>query len=101
MVTRKKDTATQARKARAPVSAARSARTPLPGRNRNSKRARGDAVGPVSATERARMIAQAAYHRAERRGFAPGHELEDWLAAEREVNHLLGPLTPSGSGTQG
>jgi hypothetical protein len=28
-------------------------------------------------------IAQAAYYLAERRGFAPGHELEDWMAAER------------------
>lgn len=31
------------------------------------------------------MIADAAYFRAEKRGFAPGHELEDWLAAEMEV----------------
>jgi hypothetical protein len=31
-------------------------------------------------------IAQAAYFRSERRGFVPGYELEDWLAAEREVN---------------
>jgi hypothetical protein len=30
-------------------------------------------------------IEQEAYYRAERRGFAPGHELEDWLAAEREL----------------
>lgn len=30
-------------------------------------------------------IAVAAYYRAERRGFAPGHELEDWLAAEAEI----------------
>ncbi|HEY0767228.1 MAG TPA: DUF2934 domain-containing protein [Steroidobacteraceae bacterium] len=35
------------------------------------------------------MIAQSAYLRAERRGFAPGHETEDWLAAEVEVNALL------------
>jgi hypothetical protein len=28
------------------------------------------------------MIAEAAYYLAERRGFEPGHELEDWLAAE-------------------
>jgi hypothetical protein len=27
----------------------------------------------------------AAYYRAERRGFAPGRELEDWLAAEEEL----------------
>jgi hypothetical protein len=35
------------------------------------------------------MIAQAAYFRAERRGFAPGHEVEDWLAAEQEVDTAL------------
>jgi Protein of unknown function (DUF2934) len=35
------------------------------------------------------MIAEGAYLRAERRGFAPGHEEEDWLAAEAEVNALL------------
>ncbi len=31
------------------------------------------------------MTAEAAYYRAMQRGFAPGHELEDWLAAEEEV----------------
>lgn len=31
------------------------------------------------------MIAEAAYFKAQRRGFAPGHELEDWLAAEAEM----------------
>ena len=30
-------------------------------------------------------IAVAAYFRAERRAFAPGGELDDWLAAEREM----------------
>ena len=30
-------------------------------------------------------IAVAAYYRAEKRGFQPGWELEDWLAAEREI----------------
>jgi hypothetical protein len=35
------------------------------------------------------MIAKAAYYRAERRGFAPGHEAEDWLAAESEVDAAL------------
>lgn len=39
----------------------------------------------VSETREAR-IAEQAYWRAERRGFAPGHELEDWLHAEREVD---------------
>lgn len=30
-------------------------------------------------------IAAAAYYRAQQRGFAPGHELDDWLAASEEV----------------
>jgi Protein of unknown function (DUF2934) len=40
--------------------------------------------------DRRRMIAEAAYFRAEQRGFVPGSELEDWLAAELEVDALLG-----------
>lgn len=40
---------------------------------------------PALPAEVARMIAEAAYYRAEKRGFAPGFELEDWLAAEREI----------------
>jgi hypothetical protein len=42
------------------------------------------------------MIAEGAYLRAERRGFAPGHETEDWLAAEAEVDALL-KVAPGGS----
>ena len=39
--------------------------------------------------QRAAMIAESAYYRAEKRGFDPGHETEDWLAAEAEVDALL------------
>ena len=35
------------------------------------------------------MIATAAYYRAEKRHFAPGCELEDWIAAELEIDALL------------
>jgi len=35
------------------------------------------------------MIAERCLSAAERRGFAPGHEAEDWLAAEAEVDALL------------
>ena len=35
------------------------------------------------------MIAEAAYYRAVSRNFEPGHELEDWLAAESELDQLL------------
>jgi hypothetical protein len=34
------------------------------------------------------MIAEAAYYRAEKRGFAPGQALDDWLAAEKEIDAL-------------
>ncbi|MBA2410112.1 MAG: DUF2934 domain-containing protein [Gammaproteobacteria bacterium] len=40
--------------------------------------------------ERWRMVAVAAYHIAEKRGFSPGNPLDDWLNAEREVESLLG-----------
>ncbi len=43
----------------------------------------------VSEAERRAMIAKAAYFRAESRGFAPGHEVEDWVAAEAEVDQEL------------
>jgi hypothetical protein len=36
------------------------------------------------------LVAEAAYERARRRGFAPGHEEEDWLVAEAEVMTRLG-----------
>ena len=35
------------------------------------------------------MIVEAAYYCAEKRGFVPGHELEDWLEAEARVEFDL------------
>jgi len=43
----------------------------------------------VSPAERQSMIETAAYLRAEQRNFAPGHDVEDWLAAEAEVDLRL------------
>jgi hypothetical protein len=34
-------------------------------------------------------VREVAYRRAQERGFAPGQELEDWLAAEHEVDACL------------
>lgn len=34
---------------------------------------------------RHRRIAEAAYYLAQKRGFAPGHEDDDWRAAERDI----------------
>jgi hypothetical protein len=39
----------------------------------------------LSPQERAERIAVAAYFLAEQRAFAPNHELDDWLAAERSL----------------
>jgi hypothetical protein len=36
--------------------------------------------------DRLEQIAEAAYKRAQDRNFAPGHDLEDWLAAEKDVD---------------
>ncbi len=35
--------------------------------------------------ERDARIAELAYYKAEKRGFEPGHEMEDWFEAEREL----------------
>jgi hypothetical protein len=42
-------------------------------------------AGSASADLRQEAIAKAAYYKAERRGFAPGFEMQDWLDAEREA----------------
>lgn len=42
-----------------------------------------------SDSERRSMIEMAAYLRAEQRAFEPGHEAEDWLAAEAEVQNRI------------
>ncbi len=43
----------------------------------------------VSESERRSMIEMAAYLRAEKRNFEAGHEIEDWMAAEAEVEQRL------------
>ena len=69
-----------------------SGRAPVAAKS-SSKRApetRKDASPSINAEERERLIAHAAYFRAEKRGFAPGCELQDWIEAEAEVLRLIG-----------
>jgi hypothetical protein len=47
--------------------------------------------GSALSAVRFAKIQQAAYYLAQRRGFEPGHELDDWVAAEREIRQLLEP----------
>lgn len=46
----------------------------------------GAAAPPPGNPERHRKIAEAAYFRAEARGFAPGGAIDDWLAAEADID---------------
>jgi hypothetical protein len=43
----------------------------------------------IPASLRHDMIRDAAYFRAQARGFVPGNEIEDWLAAEQDVEELI------------
>jgi hypothetical protein len=73
---------------------------PSPRRRKRTAATKSDSTTTISAAERLRMIQTAAYYRAERRGFAPGHEAEDWLAAEREIDALIASAQdPVASGT--
>jgi len=49
---------------------------------------------PMIAVARWVMIAEAAYYIAEHRGFAQGHELEDWLLAEKQIDAMLSCEAP-------
>jgi len=52
---------------------------------------------PTAEADRYTMIAQAAYYRAEKRGFRPGEQLDDWLAAEADITaQWLQKVSPAG-----
>ncbi|MFH1872138.1 MAG: DUF2934 domain-containing protein [Pseudomonadota bacterium] len=51
--------------------------------------ARAKKAKSVPPEQRRNYIEMAAYYIAERRGFAPGNPLEDWVQAEAEIDRLL------------
>jgi hypothetical protein len=55
---------------------------------------RPDVETSLTASDRLRMIELAAFFRAERRGFVPGFEVEDWFAAEAEIAAQI-PAAPA------
>jgi hypothetical protein len=62
-----------------------------PAEARTPKPVTGDPGKPPADPEaRRRMIEERAYYLAQQRDFTPGYEMEDWLAAEREVDKGLG-----------
>ena len=58
-------------------------------RGRRSHRHDPAAARARDPAQRHAMMAEAAYYRAERRQFEPGHELDDWLQAEAEISRSL------------
>lgn len=57
---------------------------------RKTSKQRSNISSTAFATERHRMIAEAAYSLAEQRGFQSGHEMLDWLEAEKLIDRKLG-----------
>ena len=75
--------------------AAKKAATPAPHKpaaktaSNRVARSHVDTQSRVTPEERQEMIAEAAYLRAERRGFMDGDPTEDWLSAEAEIDQIL------------
>lgn len=44
---------------------------------------------PITPEARRSMVAEAAYYIAENRGFECGHEVDDWLLAEKQIETVL------------
>jgi hypothetical protein len=86
------DTRKPARKGRA-TTAAKPVAKPAPkaaAASGPARKAPAGSTGAVPPAQREELIRLAAYFRAERRGFAPGNDWEDWLAAEAEIGALVG-----------
>ena len=49
----------------------------------------GNTEPELSPEEVYKLIAESAYFKAKARGFAPGHEVQDWIEAEQEVRRRL------------
>lgn len=77
---------------------ARQKRTPVDPRNDPGITWR----GAFSLEQREAMIRDAAYYHYAKRGYAPGHDLDDWLAAETEIERIAPepPESPPDTGVQ-
>jgi hypothetical protein len=71
-----------------PTPARKSARA-APDTRAPERETSGNSQAPLSAEEVYRLIQESAYFKAKARGFAPGHEVQDWIEAEQEVRRRL------------
>lgn len=44
---------------------------------------------PIDLPDCYTRIAELAFYKAEKRGFEPGHELDDWIEAEWEIKEVI------------
>ncbi len=83
-----KSSASAAKKA--PTKEAAKAPEPTkPAEAAKTTKATGAKPAVLTPAERMKMIAEAAYYLAEKRGFSGGNELTDWVAAEKQVDAIL------------
>ena len=64
---------------------------------RKTNKQRSGVSSAAFANERHSMIEEAAYYHAEKRGFQSGHEMLDWLEAEKDIDSHLGNAANSAS----
>lgn len=85
-----KDSAPAKKRSAASQSAERPTKKAAPRARRAApQKSAADGITGLTAHERHALVAQAAYFRAQARGFAAGRELEDWVAAEAEIGAQL------------
>jgi hypothetical protein len=65
----------------------RKGHSPAPKQNSGAS-AKLPAFAPTGEDQQHLMIAEAAYYRAEKRGFTEGYSLDDWLVAEAEIKGM-------------
>ena len=58
---------------------------------------RADSALTLSAEERHEMIAVAAYYLAEQRGFPGEGAMDDWVHAERQIDHMVERMRSDGA----
>lgn len=63
---------------------------PAPAKGPRTRTTKTQASKAPAPEEVRKLVAEAAYYRAKKRGFTPGHEVEDWVQAEAEVLRRIG-----------
>ena len=81
-------TTTSSKKSPQPQRAAKPA-PDAPSMRPGNGQSKGNSAAKLSPEEVYRLIQESAYFKAKERGFAPGHEVQDWIEAEAEVRRRL------------